>query len=198
MKKLLFILFFPITLPIYLIYRFFEWLIDTFIPFVQYDVIPFFTDTLFPAIKRFINYIKEKSAEKKEKRNLKTVEHDFENATAYLEDVQITSNPTIHEVKSILDYNVFSANIDYSLYPLAESDDPLFIRALAVASYKEIFDAYTLQKELNISYDRAMLIINQLLDNKFISPFKDNMYFSNMSFGFFNTTLEKLLNDEIE
>ena len=97
-----------------------------------------------------------------------------------------------------MDYNVFSANIDYSLYPLAESDDPLFIRALAVASYKEIFDAYTLQKELNISYDRAMLIINQLLDNKFISPFKDNMYFSNMSFGFFNTTLEKLLNGEIE
>lgn len=198
MKKLLFILFFPITIPLYLIYRFFGWLSDTFIPFVQYDVIPFLSDTLFPAIKKFINYIKEKSAEKKEKRNLKTVEHDFENATAYLEDVQITSNPTIHEVKSILDYNVFSANIDYSLYPLAESDDPLFIRALAVASYKEIFDAYTLQKELNISYDRAMLIINQLLDNKFISPFKDNMYFSNMSFGFFNTTLEKLLNGEIE
>lgn len=69
MKKLLFIIFFPITVPLYLLYRFFGWLSDTFIPFVQYDVIPFFSDTLLPAIKKLTKTIKEKSAERNEKRS---------------------------------------------------------------------------------------------------------------------------------
>lgn len=87
MKKLLFILFFPITIPLYLIYRFFGWLSDTFIPFVQYDVIPFFTDTLFPAIKKFINYIKEKSAERK------GIKEKAESTTAYSAETQIINTP---------------------------------------------------------------------------------------------------------
>lgn len=86
MKKLLFILFFPITIPLYLIYRFFGWLSDTFIPFVQYDVIPFLSDTLFPAIKKFINYIKEKSAERKAEKN-SDISPDFS------AEIQRISNP---------------------------------------------------------------------------------------------------------
>lgn len=92
MKKLLFIIFFPITIPLYLIYRFFGWFIDTFIPFLQYDAIPFvqdnvfplFTDKLFPAIKRLIKSVKEKSAEKE-------IKETPESITTYSADTQ---NPT--------------------------------------------------------------------------------------------------------
>ncbi len=63
MKTLLFILFFPITVPVWLLYKLipllFNWLVDTFIPFLQYDV--------FPAIKRYIQQHSaemEKNAEK--------------------------------------------------------------------------------------------------------------------------------------
>lgn len=56
MKTLFFILFFPITVPAWLLYKliplFYDWLVDTLIPFLQHDV--------FPAIKR---YLKQKSAE---------------------------------------------------------------------------------------------------------------------------------------
>lgn len=93
MKKLLFIIFFPITLPIYLIHRFFEWLSDTFIPFVQYNVIPFLSDTLFPAIKKFINYIKEKSAEKEIKQNSESI-------TTHSANTQ-TKNPTMENDSDI-------------------------------------------------------------------------------------------------
>ena len=71
MKKLLFIIFFPITIPIYLIYRFFVWLSDTFIPFLQYDIFPSFADKLFPAIKNLIQSIKDKSAEKEVEKSSK-------------------------------------------------------------------------------------------------------------------------------
>lgn len=207
MKKLLFILFFPITIPLYLIYRFFGWFVDTFIPFLQYDAIPFFqdnvvplfTDKLFPAIKRLIKSIKEKSAERKEAQE--DAIYGFNDEKNIIKNKGLEnsnkSNTATHELKSISDYNILSSSIDYSLYPLAESDDPLFIRALAVASYKEIFTAHTLQDELNISYDRAMIIINQLLDSKLVSTFKDDQYLSNISFGFFNTMLEKFFKDEI-
>lgn len=77
MKKLLFIIFFPITLPIYLLYKFFIWIGDTFIPFLQFDVFPLFTDKLFPVIKR---YCKEKSAEmgKNSKRDLANADNSTE------------------------------------------------------------------------------------------------------------------------
>lgn len=81
MKKLLFIIFFPITIPIYLIYRFFTWFIDTFIPFIQYDVIPFFTDKLSPAIKKNIQSVKDKSAETNEIQNIISLDYNNEKET---------------------------------------------------------------------------------------------------------------------
>ncbi len=70
MKTFLFILFFPIALPIWILCQLipllFNWIVDTFIPFLQYDV--------FPAIKK---YIKEKSAEME--RNAEKLKQEREN-----------------------------------------------------------------------------------------------------------------------
>lgn len=121
MKKLLFIIFFPITIPVYLIYRFFTWLIDTFIPFVQYDAIPFiqdnvfplFTDKLFPAIKELIKSVKEKSAEKEIKENRKSI-------TTYSSDIQ-TINPT---VENNSDSNLkCCSNVTENISQTAESEE---------------------------------------------------------------------------
>ncbi len=157
MKTLLFILFFPITVPVWLLYKLipllFNWIVDTFIPFLQYDV--------FPLIKRFIKKINKNK-----------------------EDIQTTYGN--------------DSRIDYLQYPLAESDDPLFIRALAVASYEKIFTPYTLQRELKISYNRAVIIITQLLNSHLVSSYNDDKYCSNVSFEYFNILLEKLIHEEYD
>ena len=56
MKKLLFILFFPITVPIYLLIKLFGWVKDSFIPFMQYDVIPFVNEHIISKIKEYAKY----------------------------------------------------------------------------------------------------------------------------------------------
>lgn len=163
MKKLLFVIFFPITIPVYIYFKIcsflFSWIIDTFIPFMKNKAFPAFKIKILHVINKFMQ---KRSAEK--------------------EDINHNQNPILNDHSP-------TSKIDYSLYPLAESDDPLFIRALAVATYEEIFTTYTLQKELNIPYGRAKIIINQLLDSKLISVFKDNSYFANISFALLNTVL---------
>ena len=116
MKKLLFILFFPITIPLYLIYRFFGWLSDTFIPFVQYDVIPFLSDTLFPAIKKFINYIKEKSAERKE------IKEKAESTTAYSAETQIINTPAENYSDIQLKCNSIEMTAESDFYSLSDTE----------------------------------------------------------------------------
>lgn len=56
MKKLLFILFFPITVPVYLLITFFGWVKDSFIPFMKYDVIPFADEHIISKIKEYAKY----------------------------------------------------------------------------------------------------------------------------------------------
>lgn len=56
MKKLLFILFFPITVPVYLLIKLFGWVKDSFIPFMQYDVIPFVDEHIISKIKEYAKY----------------------------------------------------------------------------------------------------------------------------------------------
>lgn len=187
MKKLLFIIFFPITVPIYLLYKFFIWIGDTFIPFLQFDVFPLFTDKLFPVIKR---YCKEKSAEMERNKDIHTKIPEQSNSVKEHENISINSNSILENQK-----------IDYSEYPLADSDDPFFIRAMAVASYERNFTPYTLQKELKISYHRANRIIEHLLNSHLISPSEDEKYFSNVSFDYFNLMLKKIIlenNSEID
>lgn len=56
MKKLLFILFFPITVPVYLLIKLFGWVKDSFIPFMQYDVIPFVDEHIISKIKEYAKH----------------------------------------------------------------------------------------------------------------------------------------------
>ncbi len=56
MKKLLFILFFPITVPIYLLIKLFGWVKDSFIPFMQYNVIPFVNEHIVSKIREYAKY----------------------------------------------------------------------------------------------------------------------------------------------
>ncbi len=94
MKTLLFIVFFPITVPAWLLYKFLvwfsEWLGDTFIPFLRYDV--------FPAIKR---YLKETSAEmeknaeklKQEQEKEKQEKNSITQLTPKIKETIITKSP---------------------------------------------------------------------------------------------------------
>lgn len=94
MKTFLFILFFPITVPVWLLYEFlvwfFEWLGDTFIPFLRYDV--------FPAIKRYFRETSakmEKNAEKlkQEREKDKQEKNKITRSTPKAEDNIIIQNP---------------------------------------------------------------------------------------------------------
>lgn len=203
MKKLLFILFFPITIPLYLIYRFFGWLSDTFIPFVQYDVIPFLSDTLLPAIKKFINYIKEKSAERK------GIKEKAESATVYSAETQIINIPAgnYSDIQSKCDSNEMTAESDFcgpadtefSQMPdfskFIELDnnsnlDPYFIKALAIAAYNDTVSLSSFQFELGISSRRANVLLCQLIENEIVSKtnsdFIYDTYKSNLSKQCFN------------
>lgn len=64
MKKLLFILFFPITVPVYLLIKFFGWIKDSFIPFVQYDVVPFVNTHIVSKLRSYAKYKAEQMQEK--------------------------------------------------------------------------------------------------------------------------------------
>lgn len=66
MKKLLFFLFFPITVPVYLLIKAFGWLKDSFVPFMQYDVIPFVDEHIISEIKEYIDFKATQMQEKKE------------------------------------------------------------------------------------------------------------------------------------
>lgn len=91
MKKFLFILFFPITVPVYLLIKLFEWIKDTFIPFVQYDVIPFVDKHIVSKIREYIDYKVEQMQEEKcaENRASNSIESGSKIKTDYL---QTTAN----------------------------------------------------------------------------------------------------------
>lgn len=64
LKKLLFIVFFPITVPVYLMIKLFGWIKDSFVPFVTYDVIPFIDEHIFSKAKEYASYKAEQMQEK--------------------------------------------------------------------------------------------------------------------------------------
>lgn len=187
MKKLLFIIFFPITIPVYLIYRFFVWFSDTFIPFVQYDAIPFFqdnvfplfTDKLFPAIKKLIKSVKEKSAEKE-------IKETPESITTYSADTQ-TINPT---AKNDSDINLQSySNETENISQAAESENDVYYpkeKSIRISDTVTIEDSgitvtghlppYTNEEYRKIKYYETQTEINVLKKSQGLDSFKHCYY----------------------
>ncbi len=194
MKKLLFVLFSPITIPIYLAIKLFCFIKDSFIPFVKYDVIPFINNRIIPKFKEYKTYKAEQISDNK-------LEHDITPVVSSQDNLINGTNNT--DCSEVLYNKVQTAHtnalnnppVDYEQYPELESTslDPLYLRAMAVVAYENTVSVTLFQRRLKIGYARAFRLIDDLIKKDFITPFENEIYLSNITVENFEIWFNKIL-----
>ncbi len=197
MKKLLFIFFFPITVPVYLLIKLFGWVKDSFIPFMQYDVIPFMNKHI---VSKFKNYTKYKSEQIQEnetnafavQQNTKqqTIDPQFdlytEGADEKIVKVQEPATPKISQNISLSNSDVQDMYKKISEKPPTDynqimsigrtEEESLYLGALAVVVYEPTISISVLQRRLKIGYARAAWLLNDFSERLIIIEAEEGRY----------------------
>lgn len=209
MKKLLFVLFFPITIPVYLAIKLFCFVKDSFIPFVKCDVIPFINNRIVPKIKGYAKYKSEQTNENNLEDKVTPLASSQDNAPQQssistksnydnlIHDMQTTdcSEVLYNEVQNAYTKFINNPPIDYEKYPELESTtlDPVYLRAMAVVAYENTASVMLFQRRLKIGYARASRLIDDLRNKNFITQFENEIYLSNITAENFETWYNKIL-----